>query len=898
MTKKKTEISRHREEKTRTDRNMQFLLTAAGMILILVILVGMFRLFSMRNSVRIPDSALKKAIQEELDLGDREITKKDAERLTQLIYDGNTHDAQIADLTGISAFPHLQKLDVHGNAQIRDLQPLTGLSELRELDLHGNFLIRDLSPLAGLENLESLDLERVYGIRDISPLTKLPHLQKLNLLKDYFVEDLQTVASIRSLTSLNISGLRLRDIAFLEPLSELEELRLQNNQISDLGVLAGMPSLRVLNLYNNQVSDITPLRGLTQMKELDLGYNMVTEISSLAEMDRMTKLVLRGNTVSDIDALRVMKDLKVLDLDGCEIEDITPLTGMTEMEELSLYGARIGDLTPLESMTGMKTLELRGNPVDDLAPLSGMKELTFLSLSQTGVSDISPLRDMTKLERLEIWDNRIRDISALTEMTELKRLESSNNQIRDISALADKKKLEYLELDENEVEDISPLRGDTALRVLYLNHNEVKDIAGLAGLEDMWWLELTGNPVRDLTALDQLDALEFVETETLSPEIRSLSAGGEEETSGEQPAETESDVISDVEPDLLITPIFPGMDSDGDAVLVRSEGENLLMDTGNNTTDQTVQALKNLGIRELDIYLSHWHDDHYGQILRILDDKDFHVGKLYLPEAEVFTRLYDEKQYSMMPWWKDYQRHYSNYCRIMEEIEARGITVEYLEQGSTFRIGSAQAEVLYKNENPVLDNSQEKTITYINNSSLVTMITSKEGIRYLTCGDIEEETEQKILDEGIDIRCDIFKMNHHACWTSNTEAFLDQAAPAYAFYNIAEKRFNKRTYFCKDTVVRMMRRSNVFSNSMNGDMTFAVRGSVIDVQAPAHTKTETVTYMTEDGREETRRLRFNEFAPEYLRACALPEGAVYLSGGSDDLQIGDDVRTETEKNDR
>jgi hypothetical protein len=225
MTKKKTEISRHREEKTRTDRNMQFLLTAAGMILILVILVGMFRLFSMRNSVRIPDSALKKAIQEELDLGDREITKKDAEKLTQLIYDGNTHDAQIADLTGISAFPHLQKLDVHGNAQIRDLQPLTGLSELRELDLHGNFLIRDLSPLAGLENLESLDLERVYGIRDISPLTKLPHLQKLNLLKDYFVEDLQTVALIRSLTSLNISGLRLRDIAFLEPLSELEELR-------------------------------------------------------------------------------------------------------------------------------------------------------------------------------------------------------------------------------------------------------------------------------------------------------------------------------------------------------------------------------------------------------------------------------------------------------------------------------------------------------------------------------------------------------------------------------------------------------------------------------------------------------------------------------------------------
>ncbi|MBQ2640638.1 MAG: hypothetical protein IJG15_01420, partial [Lachnospiraceae bacterium] len=157
-----------------------------------------------------------------------------------------------------------------------------------------------------------------------------------------------------------------------------------------------------------------------------------------------------------------------------------------------------------------------------------------------------------------------------------------------------------------------------------------------------------------------------------------------------------------------------------------------------------------------------------------------------------------------------------------------------------------------------------------------------------------EETEQKIVDEGIDIGCDIFKMNHHACWTSNTEAFLDQAAPAYAFYNIAEKRFNKRTYFCKDTVVRMMCRSNVFSNSMNGNMTFAVYGSMIDVQAPAHTRVETFTYRTKDGREETRALQFNTFAPEYLRACALPDGAVYLSGGSEDLLIGDDVQIETD----
>ncbi len=47
---------------------------------------------------------------------------------------------------------------------------------------------------------------------------------------------------------------------------------------------------------------------------------------------------------------------------------------------------------------------------------------------------------------------------------------------------------------------------------------------------------------------------------------------------------------------------------EGDAVLIQSGEKNLLMDTGCEYTSPTVvQYLKNHGVRELDLYISHFH---------------------------------------------------------------------------------------------------------------------------------------------------------------------------------------------------------------------------------------------------------------------------------------------------
>ena len=107
--------------------------------------------------VTIPDSVLKKAIQDDLGIGDREITKADALLLTRLEYSGNDSDQKIKDITGLSEFKNLTDLDLTEN-QISDIGALSGLTNLTDLGLAAN-QISDISALSELTNLEGLCLK-------------------------------------------------------------------------------------------------------------------------------------------------------------------------------------------------------------------------------------------------------------------------------------------------------------------------------------------------------------------------------------------------------------------------------------------------------------------------------------------------------------------------------------------------------------------------------------------------------------------------------------------------------------------------------------------------------------------------------------------------------------------
>lgn len=152
------------------------------------------------DSIKISDPTLKKAVQEALDIGNREITREEALMLTEFTYNGYTDP--IKDITGLSAFENLTTLELRNN-QFSSIEALSALANLTDLELGGNGL-SDISPLAGLTNLTYLGLD-LNRVEDISALSGLTNLTKLVLSRNW-ISDINALSGLTKLTYLNLSG--------------------------------------------------------------------------------------------------------------------------------------------------------------------------------------------------------------------------------------------------------------------------------------------------------------------------------------------------------------------------------------------------------------------------------------------------------------------------------------------------------------------------------------------------------------------------------------------------------------------------------------------------------------------------------------------------------------------
>ena len=220
--------------------------------------------------------------------------------------------------------------------------------------------------------------------------------------------------------------------------------------------------------------------------------------------------------------------------------------------------------------------------------------------------------------------------------------------------------------------------------------------------------------------------------------------------------------------DIIVFDYDKEVDYYGDCTLVKSGGQALLMDTC-SAGAPVEEFLKENGVEELSIYISHYHNDHTGNAARIIRDMD--VKTVYLPEISYMQEGYE-----------GFDKHLADYHDIMEAAGQKDCEIVWLDSGDSFDIGYAHFNVLLLNDGADHGDFEDydECSSYINNCSLVTMMTCG-GIRFLTAGDIEAETERKLLDEGIDVDADIFKMDHHGGKTSNIPEFTDAVSPEYAF---------------------------------------------------------------------------------------------------------------------
>lgn len=216
----------------------------------------------------------------------------------------------------------------------------------------------------------------------------------------------------------------------------------------------------------------------------------------------------------------------------------------------------------------------------------------------------------------------------------------------------------------------------------------------------------------------------------------------------------------------------------GDSVLLQSQGRNLLMDSCMKDPQQAIRNyLKAHGVKKLTLYVSHYHNDHEGEMPSIILDRYFTIDRIYLPDP-LKLGTYASKANKKQSWYKDAVKYWKEYQAVLSAARQRNVPITYLTTGSSFSVGDAKFNVLYQGRNLTpYQFSEWGAGNYMNNVSLVTMIHCGD-IRVLTAGDIQFTTERTLCATGMNFKADIMKLSHHG-WgaTSNSEAFLKRVNP-------------------------------------------------------------------------------------------------------------------------
>lgn len=229
----------------------------------------------------------------------------------------------------------------------------------------------------------------------------------------------------------------------------------------------------------------------------------------------------------------------------------------------------------------------------------------------------------------------------------------------------------------------------------------------------------------------------------------------------------------------------------GDGALIVSNGQTALIDGGEDEfSERTYNKIRGYKVTDLDLIVaSHIHSDHIAAIPFLMER--LKTGNIIIDNSKNRT-----------------EGDIKSLNKILGICEDKKTKVFSPIRATVVNVGDFELTVL--GFYPELSGE--------NNHSIFTM--AKIGdTKVLFTGDAENAAEKKILNDGINVDCDVLKVGHHGSKTSSSEQFLSAATPDYAVISCGEN--NKYSHPNDEILIRLKNvGAEILRTDLKGDIVF------------------------------------------------------------------------------
>lgn len=237
----------------------------------------------------------------------------------------------------------------------------------------------------------------------------------------------------------------------------------------------------------------------------------------------------------------------------------------------------------------------------------------------------------------------------------------------------------------------------------------------------------------------------------------------------------------------------------GDSILVQYKNKNLLIDAGKkNAESDVINYLNKQGVKKLDyVVATHPHEDHIGGMEGVIGN--FTIDKFFAPKKTANTKVFKD---------------------MINALRKKGLKINVAKAGVTLDLGNdINCEMLAPNNSSYED---------LNNYSAVIKITYNKT-KFLFMGDAETLSENEILDNKLDVSCDVLKVGHHGSSSSTSKNFLNEASPKIAIISCGKG--NDYGHPHKVTLKKLQKKNiKVLRTDIQGNIVITSDGNEINIK--------------------------------------------------------------------